>query len=223
MSIEQPAEAGHDSSHDPSHDGAQLERLSFFSDAVFAIAMTLLVIEVRLPPLPAADDRALGQALLDLLPHYVGFLASFVVIGRFWVGHHGLFGYLRRTSQRLLWVNLLFLLAIAFMPFPTAVISEYLHLRVGVGFYTAHLIAVGLANVALTRTAFAGGTLLKPGAPDTLRAYRLRSSLVPVILGALGFVAGMIQPYWTLPVLILGSPLLNALLRRGPPPAFNQG
>ena len=83
----------------------QLERMTFFSDAVFAIAMTLLVIEVRVPEIHVHSDLALGQALLDLLPKYIGFVVSFMVVGRFWVGHHAVMGLLKGLDRRLVWIN----------------------------------------------------------------------------------------------------------------------
>jgi hypothetical protein len=107
-------------------DGLAFERLVFFSDAVFAIAITLLVIEIRLPEGTAiADGRALLAALSSLLPRYLGFLVSFVVVGSFWLSHHRLFRSVRGFDERLLLLDLLFLLFVAFIPFPTAVLGRY--------------------------------------------------------------------------------------------------
>ncbi len=78
----------------------QLERMTFFSDAIFAIAMTLLVVEVKLPALHHPTGPELGQALWALLPNYVGFLVSFLVLGRFWIIHHDVMGLLRAATPR---------------------------------------------------------------------------------------------------------------------------
>ncbi|WP_308814771.1 TMEM175 family protein [Sphingomonas sp. GV3] len=199
---------------DWAHDESQLERLTFFSDAVFAIAMTLLIVEIHVPELPVLSERGLGIRLINLMPHYIGFLSSFLVIGRFWVAHHQLFGLLDRTSTRLLWTNTLFLLAVAFMPFPTAVLSTYVQLRVGVGFYCAWLTVLGLANLVLIRAAFAQGTLLKPGVSPELERQHLRGAMIPIFLGLLALVAGMISPLAVLVALTLGGPLIGAALRR---------
>src|SRR5207237_4400 len=122
------------------HDRMQLDRLVFFSDAIFAIAITLLVIEIHVPDLTGiVTEQRLADALLDNIPQYIGFLVSFFVIGRFWIGHHRTLGRLSRAEPRLIWVNLLFLLTIAFMPFPTAVISNFASSRVAVGVYTVWL------------------------------------------------------------------------------------
>ncbi len=196
------------------HDEQQLERLTFFSDAVFAIAMTLLVIEVKLPHIPAFTDAALGQALLRLIPNYIGFLVSFLVLGRFWVAHHNVMGLLRVSNGRLVAANLLFLLAVAFMPFPTAIISEYIQLRVGIGFYTGWLILLGLLNRQLVRIAVRHPELLEHGlTPEMLRPNLLRS-WIPILIGVIAFAGGMISWIVALVVLMVGSPLIAHLVQR---------
>jgi uncharacterized membrane protein len=189
-----------------------LERLTFFSDAVFAIAMTLLVIEVRLPHLDTRTDAALGQALLGLIPNYAGFLISFLVLARFWIGHHMMMAKLRAAPPRLVWANLFFLLAVAFMPFPTAIMSEYSGLRVGVGFYTGWLVVLGLVNHVLMRIA-SDKRLLADHADPAAMAMHVRSSTIPLMLGVAAFVAGMIQPLLAVAVLMVGAPLLSRLVR----------
>src|SRR6185436_5665320 len=91
----------------------QLERLILFSDAVFAIAITLLVIEIKIPeiPRPIVTDHLLGERLLELIPKFVGFLISFLLIGQYWTVHHRMFGYVINFNQRLIWLNIFFLLA----------------------------------------------------------------------------------------------------------------
>lgn len=105
----------------------QLERIILFSDAVFAIAITLLVIEIKVPALhgSAATEGALVQELVHLIPKFVGFLISFFLIGFYWTRHHVLCGYLGDYSTKLIWLNLLFLLSIVLMPFSTGIFGEY--------------------------------------------------------------------------------------------------
>ena len=192
-------------------DAQQLERLTFFSDAVFAIAMTLLVIEVRLPPLHAFGERELGDALLALIPNYVGFLVSFLVLGRFWVSHHTLMSELRGTSVALVWTNLFLLLAVAFMPFPTAVVSEYVQLRVGVGFYAGWLLLLGFINQRL----FAVAAPLRADdiAPAVFEAHRTRS-WIPLLIGGGALAAGMVTPLAGLAALIGLGPIVTPLVNR---------
>jgi uncharacterized membrane protein len=195
-------------------DRRQLERLTFFSDAVFAIAMTLLVVEVKLPHLHHATGQELGQALLSLIPNYIGFLVSFLVLGRFWLVHHEVMGLLRASNRRLTAVNLLLLLAVAFMPFPTAVISEYVHLRVGIGFYTGWLIVLGLLNRQLIRTIAASPELLDAGTTSKDMQPILRRSWISIAIGVCAFACGMVTWVAALVVLTVGSPIITLLIGR---------
>ncbi len=196
------------------HDRAQLERLTFFSDAVFAIAMTLLVVEVKLPALHHPTGPQLGQALLDLIPNYVGFLVSFLVLGRFWLAHHEVMGLLKAADKRLVSVNLFLLLGVAFMPFPTAIISEYVQLRVGIGFYTGWLILLGLLNRQLIRSILKNPAMLDHGMTvEDLKPF-LRRSWIPLIIGISAFAAGMATWVAALIVLMIGSPLIAVLISR---------
>ncbi|MGV8969807.1 MAG: TMEM175 family protein [Microbacteriaceae bacterium] len=99
-------------------------RLEAFSDGVFAIATTLLVLEITVPRL--GEDGNLFQSLADLWPSYVSYLVSFLTIGVIWVNHHFLIGLYQRVDRPLLFLNLGLLVVVAFIPFPTAVVAEYL-------------------------------------------------------------------------------------------------
>lgn len=124
----------------------RLERLIFFSDAVFAIAITLLVIEIRVPHLTTdtADDAL--RALRALLPSFFGFALSFVVVGRFWMGHHSAMANVAGYSAKLLWPNMMLLMAIAFMPFATAFMSANIGQLVPTAFYNATLMITALLS-----------------------------------------------------------------------------
>jgi uncharacterized membrane protein len=128
----------------------QLERLILFSDAVFAIAITLLVIEIKIPEVPRKQltDALLSEKLAELIPKFVGFLVSFLLIGQYWTVHHRMFGYVINFNQRLLWLNIFFLLAIVLMPFSTGFYSEYAGepVIIPVVFYTANIALLGIVN-----------------------------------------------------------------------------
>jgi uncharacterized membrane protein len=111
------------SGHDESYhiDTARIEALS---DGVFAIAITLLIIEIGVPHVEA--NEGLGSALRDLWPSYFGFALSFMTIGVMWANHHGMFKDIERADHTLIVLNLLLLLCISFVPFPTAVLAEYM-------------------------------------------------------------------------------------------------
>ena len=100
------------------------ERIEAFSDGVFAIAITLLVLEIKIPHLQGGSN--LFSSLLGLWPAYFGYVLSFVMIGIYWANHHYIFKLFRKTNHALNLLNLLFLLFIAFLPLPTEVLGDYL-------------------------------------------------------------------------------------------------
>ena len=106
--------------------GRDTSRLEAFSDGVIAIAITLLIIEIRPPHLDAGHDGPINlvRALRGLWPNYLGYLISFLTIGVMWINHHNVFRLIVRTDQTLVVLNTLLLLCIAFLPFPTAVVAE---------------------------------------------------------------------------------------------------
>ena len=135
-----------------------LDRLVFFSDAVFAIAITLLIIEIEVPDLPVRASIAESwRALAALAPNFFAFALSFLVIGRFWMGHHERFRSLRQFDQRLMWPNMLYLMAIAFMPFATAFLGRNLGHFVPALVYNLSMLALALLAMWLARRIRAAG------------------------------------------------------------------
>ena len=107
--------------HPESRKEFQLERLILFTDAVFAIAITLLIIEIKVPEMHGdeATEGALVRSMLHLIPKFAGFFISFMLIGMYWTRHHFLFGFVVDYTPKLIWLNLLFLVSIVLMPFST--------------------------------------------------------------------------------------------------------
>jgi len=142
----------HKSHHDifESRKQFQVERLILFSDAVFAIAITLLVIEIKLPHFESGFTQAqIIHALGEKVPDLIAFLLSFVVIGQFWTTHHKLFGYVQGYTTKLLWLNLHMLLWIALMPFSTYLIMEFGNLDIIWFWYSCNLALISLSLVFL--------------------------------------------------------------------------
>jgi uncharacterized membrane protein len=102
---------------------SETARIEAFSDGVFAIAITLLILEIKTPP---AGSGQLSALLIRQWPYYVSFLVSFAFIGIMWINHHRLFTYVRRSDNVLLILNLLLLLGVTAVPFPTAVLAAHL-------------------------------------------------------------------------------------------------
>jgi len=131
-----------------------LERLVFFSDAVFAIAITLLVIELHPPHVaPPGGNVAFINALLGMAPNLFGFFVSFWVIAAFWAGHHRAFALSGHYAPSLIMPNLALLCAIVFIPFTTAFMAEYMGAVVPTALYNISLIVTGLLNLRLIRIA----------------------------------------------------------------------
>lgn len=157
----------------------QLERLKAFSDAVFAIAITLLVIEVHVPRLDTLDDTAYLAALAHLIPSFMGFMLSFLTIGALWIAHHRLFGVLDGYEPRLMWPNMLLLMVVAFMPFATALMSSNPLARVPEVFYSATLLAAGLLQLLLFQLALRPGRVRAGVPPEEVNALRWRALTLP--------------------------------------------
>ncbi len=170
-----------------------IERLVFFSDAVFAIAMTLLVIDLRVPDIVGSvTNRALTRALVDELPRVFSYGLSFAVIGMYWLAHWRRYAAVRRADETLVLLNLLLLGLVAAIPFPTSLLGEYGDQPVTVIVYAGLLAAAGLAGTAgwlyVTRKG-----LVRPEVTETeVRIGTLRGLAVPtVMLGSL-----VILPFW---------------------------
>jgi uncharacterized membrane protein len=120
-------------------------RIEALTDGIFAVAMTLLVLDIKVPELQQPAGTAdLPLKLLALWPKLLSYTVSFVILGVYWVGHHAQLSFIRRADRPLLWINILFLLWVALVPFSTALLSEYSKTRVAIGIYGANLIAIGL-------------------------------------------------------------------------------
>lgn len=162
----------------------QLERLKAFSDGVFAIAITLLVIDLHVPRLDTPDDAAYLAALVHLLPNFFGFMVSFLAIGALWIAHHRLFGVLDSFESRLMWPNMLLLMVVAFMPFATALMSSNPSARVPEVFYSATLLTAGLLQCLLVQLALRPSRIRAGVAPEEANMLRWRALTLPTAAAA---------------------------------------
>jgi len=169
----------------------QLERMILFSDAVFAIAITLLVIEIKIPEIHEnVSDNALLYSLGHLIPKFAGFLVTFMLIGGYWTIHHRMFGYVTAYTPKLLLLNLVFLFFVALMPFSTGFYSEYAgselmrqQLKVPMTFYVLNFCGVGFVNYLMWRyVTNPKNKVAEPSIdPLTAKLAKLRSFTVPLI------------------------------------------
>jgi uncharacterized membrane protein len=198
----------------------ELERLIFFSDAVFAIAITILVLELRPPERVGPDAaRALAGGMVRMIPKFVSYIISFWLIGIYWFVHHRMFRHIRRWDDGLIWLNFLFLFWIAFLPFPVALMGSFGDQRLAVVFYAATLGMTGLSQILLWRHASRDGRLLDPGFDPALARYIGLRSMVPPLAALLVVILAFLIP----PSLAtLGFPLIflfQGWLRRRYDPA----
>jgi uncharacterized membrane protein len=168
----------------------RLDRLFALVDGVYAIALTLLAVELVLPAgSEHLHGEALLQSILDSWPKGLGFLTSFTVIALFWHGNHRAFHYLRRFDGRLEWLMLLQLLCIAFVPLPTSIVGEHISDPVAQEFYFGTLLVTGLATMALWWYASSGHRLVDPELhPSVIRRFNLTLIAGPIV-GSLAVMA----------------------------------
>lgn len=167
-----------------------LERIAFFSDAVFAIAITLLVIDLRVPLLgDDVSDRELTDALLALRPRLFAYALSVTVIGMYWHAHWRRFRYLERVDGRLVALNLALLGLVALIPFPTALIGEYGDRPIAVVVYALTVAAPGVLGPLTWVYALRRGLATRDRPARELRLATLRGLVVPVVtLGSLALL-----------------------------------
>lgn len=180
--------------------GTNTDRLQFFSDAVFAIAMTLLVIDITVPTIAngptvtqATLDPKLWRALGDKVPQFLAYGLSFILIATNWVTHHRKFVLMRRFDGRLVSINLLLLFFIAFLPFPTSLISEYGASMPAVIFYAGNVAILSLLQFALWSYAYRHGFLdnkVKVGLYRYVRRNVLTTPVVFLLSIPVGLVFG---------------------------------
>jgi uncharacterized membrane protein len=183
-----------------------------FSDGVFAIAITLLVLGIRLPPAGAP----LGRALLDQWPAYFAYAVSFLSIGIIWISHHRLFELIGRSNTTFAFINVVFLMVIAFIPFPTDVLAQRLgngvDAQLAVALYGVTLTVMSIMFVVMRLYASSrGGHLFRPDLQPASGRSLLPSLIAPLIYLAITLTAivSAILPmilfvayglYWILPI-----------------------
>ena len=186
-------------------------RLEAFSDGVFAIAITLLVLEIRLPD----SEGTLAHLIGGLWSSYLAYVLSFVTIGIMWANHHAVYRLIGRCTHGLVVANLFLLMTISFLPFPTSVLADSLReagadQRTGALFYSGTFIVIAIAFQALWQTAGRNNRLIVPGreaaADEITRSYRLGIPMYTIsLLVALWspiasvILVGAIALYWLIP------------------------
>jgi len=180
-------------------------RILALSDGVFAFALTLLVIAITVPA--TTGNAGLPKALLGLWPRYLAYLLSFVVIARFWVIHHQAFRLMARYDMAFIWLNLVLLMFVAFLPFPTAVLGKHAGSPAAAVLYATSVSLVSAASAGYWWYASGKGSLLGPSVGRArIRAMRARSLSAPVFF-ALTLPVALFAPYAAEALWFLAFPL----------------
>jgi uncharacterized membrane protein len=193
-----------------------LTRIEAFSDGVFAVAVTLLVLDLKVPVLNHhADVRELAQALLDQLPKFLSWLISFIIVCKFWLNHHHLLGLARHADYGFVWLNSIFLMGQSFIPFPTAMVGEYPGNALAVSFFGCVFAINTLLFMALQ--AYLVRRLIKPELAALQDPHALRKALV----GPLSYLVGAAAAWFYTPAAFVVY-ALTPLFYITPPHAYGQ-
>jgi uncharacterized membrane protein len=178
--------------------GRSKERLAALSDGVFAVAMTLLVLDIRPPAVGAIHSEAdLGQALLGVAPRLIPFVMSFMTLGIFWIGQQTQHDALSHTDRSYTWFHIGFLMAVCLLPFSTALLAEFLSFRFALLVYWANLLLLGLLLLAGWYRAKWFGLVRKDAPPDIDSAF-IRRIVVAQALYAFGAALCVFSTWWSI-------------------------
>jgi uncharacterized membrane protein len=173
-------------------------RLENFSDGVFSIAVTLLILNVRIKDITNFNNHELNHMLIGVMPHILTFAFSFFVIGVFWVAHHRIFSFVRVLDSTLLWLNILYLLFIAVIPLTAAIISENPLLPTAILLYTITLLIIALMHLVLLEYVLRNKTLKHEAlTPDIYKSAK-RTAIVGPICYIIAAAASFVNVYISL-------------------------
>ncbi len=159
--------------------GLTTERITAFSDGVFSIAITLLVLNLRVPIVLSSK---LPGELLKQSPSLLSYLLSFVIVGIYWIAHHNMFHYIKRSDRPFLWINILLLMCVAFIPFPAGLLGQYPTQSISVIIYASSLILTNLMLSLLWWYATSNHRLVDQDTdPHFVRTVNRRNMTAPVV------------------------------------------
>ncbi len=196
--------------------GQSLGRLAALCDGIFSVAMTLLVLNIVIPSSQAvahaqqpiwasgalASEATVWNALVPLGPHLLTYLMSFLTLGIFWAGQQTQLNYFSRSDHRLTWIHLVFLLAVVFMPFSTALLAQFITYRLPMLIYWLNLLSLGLLLLISLEYASRAGLLSADATKEFVAAGR-RRIIVYQLLYAAAILLCVFNTYLAIAVLVL--------------------
>ena len=178
--------------------GTSAERLAALSDGVFAVAMTLLVLDIRVPATTAIHNEVdLWRAVVALSPRLLMYVMSFMTLGIFWVGQQTQLNHLARSNRSLTWIHLVFLFAVTMTPFSTTLLAEFTAYRSALLIYWANILILGAALYVSWICAIGSGVVKAEIAPQISDAIK-RRILIAQSLYAFGALLCTISTYWSI-------------------------
>ena len=182
--------------------GQSVERLAALSDGIFAVAMTLMVLDLRLPAAAIHGEHALWRALWELLPRLLTYLMSFLTLGIFWVGQQTQLNHLARSDRHLSWIHLGFLFAVTLSPFSTMLLAEFMAYRASLLVYWINILLLGAILYGSWGYAIRAG-LVKDDLPADVPAAICRRIVIAQALYAAGAVLCIINTRWSIAFILL--------------------
>ncbi len=183
--------------------GHSAERLAALSDGVFAIAMTLLVLDLRAPASELIHtEHDLWRALLALSPRLLMYMLSFMTLGIFWVGQQTQLNHLERSSRSLTWIHLAFLFLVTVVPFSTALLSEHIHYRLALVLYWANILLLG-TTLYWSWVCAVGSGLVRSDIPTEVSDAIKRRIVIAQSLYALGMLLCVVSNYLSIAFIVL--------------------
>jgi len=183
--------------------GQSAERLAALSDGVFAVAMTLLVLDLRAPAAEAIhSEHDLWRALVTLAPRLLMYMMSFMTLGIFWVGQQTQLNHLRRSNRSLTWIHLAFLFVVTITPFSTALLAEHVEYRLALVGYWLTIFLLG-ATLYWSWVCALGSGLVKDDMPPQISDAIKRRIVVGQSLYAFGALLCVFSPYWSIGFIVL--------------------
>ena len=182
--------------------GQSVERLAALSDGVFAVAMTLLVLDLRAPAAETIhSDRDLWHSLIALAPRLLMYVMSFLTLGIFWLGQQTQLNHLTRSDRSLSWIHLAFLFAVSITPFSTTLLAEFTAYRVALLAYWGNILLLG-ATLYVSWVCAIGTGLVKPDMPPEVSKAIQRRVLVAQSLYALAAALCFFDTHWAIAAMV---------------------
>ncbi|HTX34825.1 MAG TPA: TMEM175 family protein, partial [Bryobacteraceae bacterium] len=182
--------------------GQSVERLAALSDGVFAVAMTLLVLDLRSPAAEAIhSERDLWAGMAALAPRLLMYILSFMALGIFWVGQQTQLNNLDRSDRGLSWIHLVFLSAISVMPFSTSLLAQFTAYRLALVAYWVNILLIGVTLYVSWVCALGSGLVKADLAPEISSAIK-RRILIAQALYAFGALLCLINTYWSIGLIL---------------------